>query len=232
MSREDMKKEFEKRLYRWAYDHVKCEIENDYPYIRMICLRSTPVILDMMNERSQKEKAALAIALFKTSGAWKSEYIKDKVTAEEISLREEYRSRAFNLRYYQIEKSPRGMSAIKVMKRMQPILSPILGEMERDDDMWMNTQCVDQWEIGTWIHIDNTNRSIRCDQYIKLHNEIYSIINNMTAGMSLPAYYGLGPMEWKYDETSDFESIASRIAISCDKIIKAAPSLLEGINAG
>jgi hypothetical protein len=124
------------------------------------------------------------------------------------------------------------MSAIKVMKRMQPILSPILGEMERDDDIWEGVHCVDQWDVGARIRIDNTNRSIRCDQYIKLHNEKYSIINNMTAGMSLPVCYGLGPMEWKYDETSDFESIASRIAISCDKIIKAAPSLLEGINAG
>ena len=230
-------KEFEKRLYQWALEDWRRELEEDFRLLRKV---ADPVPLRIIEALDKPRRFLFAKALVKRfTPAHVLAQCGDSFTDEDAQLIQIYIDAVTSVvsgptsigseddRYLSAT-SLCELDRTSFKKAIVTRLTPVLGKEYENcgGGEWRYYTSVGPWEIVTCIDLGG-----RSHQLCYAHNIRCSKHPFLAEHISLLSWLGISSQtDWSGLTQSDIEPIAESLAEIIAHFVRSAPSLLQGLS--
>ena len=234
----EIKKKFDERLYNWALNNWKSEIDNDFPLLRGT---QEHLVINMMKRLPSDE-----IRLLFAKGLLKRDRDKqilyswgDPFTVEEKKLVQQYVDMVTGVvmgivhidpgNWRDPKEKPKKLNRKKFKNLIIESLIPIFGEAYQDRGDWQ--EWVYNKQIGPWKLVTSIDVGGNIHQLCYEHSIILSKRVRLAEGLSIVRWLGIGGQtEWQGIDDSSAGSTAEIFARICRHFIDVAPKLLKDLS--
>jgi len=234
----EIKQKFDERLYRWALNGWKREIENDFPLLRGA---EENLVVNMMGSlQSDEIRLIFAKGLLKRGrdrqilSQWG-----DPFTDEEQELVQQYVDMVTGVvmgtvhintgKWRDTKEKPKRLNRKKFKNLIIETLIPTFGVAYQDRGDWK--EWVYKKQIGPWKLVTSIDIGGSLHQLCYEHSIMLSERVRLVEGLSIVRWLGIGGQtEWTSIDDSDAEATAKVLAKIASHFTESAPKLLEGLS--
>ena len=230
---------FDERFYRWAIADWKREINEGFPFIKLLDEREKRLTLKIMeNFDSREEQLIFAKSMVKRITP--EDVVKrcnDEFTDKERQYAQLYLNIVTNATmglidigefeiHERFQEGPK-LNRRRLRQRIIEVLTPIYGKEYEDlgGGEWRYHSQIGPWQVKTHIDTGGQYHQICYHHNIIAREHVY-----LKENISLFLWYGIGSQtDWKFLIEDDTELVANALARFCEHFMNAIPKLLEGL---
>lgn len=222
--------ELERRLYYWALEEWKREIDSDFALLRIINDQAVRVVLKLMEERDRDNQLALAAVLVKRNrrywlDKWQETYSEEEKKLDQLHFDEYRRAKTERLTGIHPQERGKPLTAKRVISIIREPLERVLNsKCKKEGEEWYFETVLGQWTIRTSFFIHVKDCSL-------LYVHVICGPGNLgIIGMgNFAEWLGAQGVFWNYEGESDLPLVGEAMARACGYFLSAVPKLVEGL---